>query len=114
MITTMALHSGFTTKVLKQLQAGKPLDTTMLQELLFSHEKIARRQRKLYDIYTSVDLEIQHRQFTDDVKINNKLENDFYSSIVNQCIGYLFGTGLVYDVDPDKYDKDTYKEYQND
>lgn len=114
MITTMALHSGFTTKVLKQLQAGKPLDTTMLQELLFSHEKIARRQRKLYDIYTSVDLEIQHRQFTDDVKINNKLENDFYSSIVNQCIGYLFGTGLVYDVDSDKYDKDTYKEYQND
>ena len=114
MITTIALHNGFTTKALKQLQAGKPLDTEMLQELLFSHERIARRQKQLYDIYTSVDLEIQHRQFTDDVKINNKLENDFYSSIVNQCIGYLFGTGIVYDIDSDKYEANKYKEYQND
>ena len=113
MITTMALNNSFTSKALKQLQAGKQLDAEMLQELLFSHRAIAERQKHLYDMYTAVDLEIQHRKLTDDVKINNKLENDFYSLIINQCVGYLFGTGLVYSIDSDKYDEDKFKEYQD-
>ena len=113
MITTMALNNSFTSKALKQLQAGKQLDAEMLQELLFSHRAIAERQKHLYDMYTAVDLEIQHRKLTDDVKINNKLENDFYSLIINQCVGYLFGTGLVYSIDADKYDEDKFKEYQD-
>ena len=113
MITTMALNNSFTSKALKQLQAGKQLDAEMLQELLFSHRVIAERQKHLYDMYTAVDLEIQHRKLTDDVKINNKLENDFYSLIINQCVGYLFGTGLVYSIDADKYDEDKFKEYQD-
>ena len=91
MITTAALNNAFISKALKQFQAGKELDAMMLEELLFAHSKIAERQKALYDMYTSVDLDIQHRVLTDDVKINNKLENDFYSLIVNQCIGYLFG-----------------------
>ena len=70
----MALNNSFTSKALKQLQAGKQLDAEMLQELLFSHRAIAERQKRLYDMYTAVDLEIQHRRLTDDVKINNKLE----------------------------------------
>ena len=114
MITTAALNNAFISKALKQFQAGKELDVMMLEELLFSHSKIAERQKALYDMYTSVDLGIQHRVLTDDVKINNKLENDFYSLIVNQCIGYLFGNGIVYDIDSDKYDSEKFKEYQND
>jgi SPP1 family phage portal protein len=114
MITTAALNNAFISKALKQFQAGKELDAMMLEELLFAHSKIAERQKALYDMYTSVDLDIQHRVLTDDVKINNKLENDFYSLIVNQCIGYLFGNGVVYDIDSDKYDSEKFKEYQND
>ena len=113
MITTMALNNSFTAKAMKQFQAGKELDSELLQELLFSHKAIAERQKHLYDMYTAVDLEIQHRKLTDDVKINNKLENDFYSLIINQCVGYLFGNGLVYSIDSDKYDLDTFKEYQD-
>ena len=113
MITTMALNNSFTAKAMKQFQAGKELDSELLQELLFSHKAIAERQKRLYDMYTAVDLEIQHRKLTDDVKINNKLENDFYSLIINQCVGYLFGNGLVYSIDSDKYDSDTFKEYQD-
>ena len=114
MIITMSMYNDFTTKVMKQLQAGKTLDAEMLQDLMFSHEKVARRQKDLYDIYTSVNLDIHHRKFTDDVKINNKLENDFYSSIVNQCLGYVFGTGLVYDLDSEKYEKEKFSKYQDD
>ena len=113
MITTMALNNSFTAKAMKQFQAGKELDSELLQELLFSHKAIAERQKHLYDMYTAVDLEIQHRKLTDDVKINNKLENDFYSLIINQCVGYLFGNGIVYSIDSDKYDLDTFKEYQD-
>ena len=113
MITTMALNNSFTAKAMKQFQAGKELDSELLQELLFSHKAIAERQKHLYDMYTAVDLEIQHRKLTDDVKINNKLENDFYSLIINQCVGYLFGNGLVYSIDSGKYDLDTFKEYQD-
>ena len=113
MITTVTLNNAFITKALKQFQAGKELDAMMLEELLFAHSKIAERQKALYDMYTSVDLEIQHRVLTDDVKINNKLENDFYSLIVNQCLGYVFGNGIVYDIDSDKYELDKFKEYQN-
>ena len=109
----MALNNSFTAKAMKQFQAGKELDSELLQELLFSHKAIAERQKHLYDMYTAVDLEIQHRKLTDDVKINNKLENDFYSLIINQCVGYLFGNGLVYSIDSDKYDLDTFKEYQD-
>lgn len=114
MIKTMALNNDFTTKAMKQLDSGKQLDASMVEELLFAHEKIATRQKNLYDRYTARDLDIHHREFTDDVKINNKLENDFYSSIVNQCLGYLFGNGIVYDIDSDKYESEQFKEYQND
>lgn len=114
MIKTMALNNDFTTKAMKQLDSGKQLDANIIEELLFAHHKIASRQKNLYDMYTSRNLDIHHREFTDDAKINNKLENDFYSSIVNQCLGYLFGNGIVYDIDSDKYESEQFKEYQND
>ena len=84
-----------------------------------------------YDIYSENDVEISLMGISaaasnpkvkienlpydsvDEIYINNKLENDFYSLIINQCIGYLFGTGLVYSIDSDKYDEDKFKEYQD-
>lgn len=92
------------------LNGGKEINSSMIQELINAHGEIAGVYLNKYEKYKQEKLAIQERVFEDDTKINNKLANDFRSSIIDQVVGYMFGTPITYGVNEMNYGENEYSD----
>lgn len=92
------------------LEGGKVIDTRMITDLIFAHSDLAEEYQLKYDRYMQENIEIQDRFFTDPTKINNKIINDYRSTIVDQVVGYMFGTPITYGVNEMNYGNKEYEE----
>lgn len=97
-------------KILAMLDGGMNINSTMIQELLDAHSHIAEAYREKYEKYKQEKLEIQSRVFQDPNKLNNKIANDYRSTIIDQVVGYMFGTPIVYGVNEMNYSEQQYRE----
>lgn len=85
---------------------GGLLNKPIVQELMEQHQSFRAQYAKDFERYKTTDLPIKNRTFEDETKINNKVNNDFAGEIVDQTVGYLFGTPINYNLDKTKYAED--------
>lgn len=73
----------------------------IIKDLIEEHTATRVRMMKLYERYKALDsgVPIFTREVPDYEKINNQLNNDFFSEIVDTKIGYFMGKPVVYSVD---------------
>ncbi len=73
-------------------------DSDLIKFLIEGHGGEAERMSKLHERYrASVDgVPIMRRRFEDESKINNKINNDFFSDIVDTKVGYFAGRPISY------------------
>lgn len=98
---------------IKIKKSNNELNGLIVEELLAAHSPLKTQYIKDYDRYKTEKLPIKNRIFEDTTKINNKLNNDFVGEIIDQVVGYLFGTPINYSLDKTKYSDDT-KRYEED
>lgn len=96
-------------KILAMLDGGMTINAEMIKELLDSHSDIAQTYKNKYNKYKQEKLEIQSRVFDDPNKINNKIANDYRSTIVDQVVGYMFGTPIGYGINEMNYNEQEYQ-----
>lgn len=74
------------------------ISVELLQKIINRHLPNARYNKKLYDRYTTADVPIFRRKprFDEQKPINNKINNDFFSEIVDFKTGYFAGTPISY------------------
>lgn len=99
-------------KIKKQLDNGTPINTDMIEELIADHAHIKFRTFNLYERYKASKsaVPIFNREFNGDAnKINSKLNNDFFSEIIDVKQGYMIGKPIVYQLDRNKYGEDDVK-----
>ena len=70
----------------------------------------AYRRREMLDLYGRYivhkeDVPIFTRVVPDYNKINNTINNDFFSEIIDTKVGYMLGNPIVYSLNPDQADK---------
>lgn len=77
----------------------------IIKDLIADHAPKASKMRALYKRYKAeIDgVPIFTRTFEDDNKINNKLNNDFFSDIVDTKVGYFAGEPISYGLDKTNY-----------
>ena len=100
-------------KVFAMLEGGRQIDSKMIQELLNAHSDMSQIYKEKYEKYKQEKLDIQSRVFADPHKLNNKIANDFRSTIVDQIVGYMFGTPITYGINEINYTEQKYKEIMN-
>ena len=89
------------------------ITSEILRDLIHDNASNRDKQIKDYKNYQGDDLPISSREFTDPLKLNNKINNDFRGEIVDQGIGYLFGSPITYTLDKGPYQEDDVS-YQRD
>ena len=77
----------------------------IIKDLIADHAPKASKMRALYKRYKAeIDgVPIFTRSFEDENKINNKLNNDFFSDIVDTKVGYFAGEPITYGLDKTNY-----------
>ena len=77
----------------------------IIKDLISDHASKAAKMRSLYKRYKAeIDgVPIFTRTFDDENKINNKLNNDFFSDIVDTKVGYFAGEPITYGLDKTNY-----------
>lgn len=84
--------------VLNELRAGQPMDASKVSRLITNHKTERDRLINLHERYkcSQTGVPIFSRTFEDKNKINSKLNNDFFSDIVDTKIGYFLGIPITY------------------
>ena len=79
--------------------------SAIIKDLISDHAPKASKMRSLYKRYKAeVDgVPIFTRTFEDENKINNRLNNDFFSDIVDTKVGYFAGEPVAYGLDKTNY-----------
>lgn len=93
-------------RIKKQLDNGTPINSEMINELISDHVSVHNKTLNLYERYkaSSSAVPIFSREFSNDAtKINSKLNNDFFSEIIDVKVGYMIGKPIVYSLDKNKY-----------
>ena len=77
----------------------------ILKDLISDHAPRAAKMRALYKRYKAEQdgVPIFTRPMPDANKINNKLNNDFFSDIVDTKVGYFAGEPIAYNLDKVSY-----------
>ena len=75
----------------------------IITDLIREHKPRATKMKAMYDRYKAEELPIQHREFKDPTKINNKINNDYRGEIINTESGYVHGVPIVYQVEGRHY-----------
>ena len=83
----------YTQKALDRILNGEQVNSDMLKELIDGHNEERKRMIKLHERYkaTRKGVPVLTREFEDFSKINNKLNNDFFSDIIDTKVGYFAG-----------------------
>ena len=98
-----------TSKQIIQLikEHGGQTTSQIIKDLIKEHKEIKDKTRGLYAEYLA-DVEIKHRSFDDQNKLNNKLPNDYRGDIIDGITGYMFGEAISYEIDKNKYSEPIY------
>lgn len=80
---------------LEQLDAGDR-SPKLIERLIKKHQPRAEEMKKLYERYKTTDVPIFDRKLDDPMKINNQVNNDFFSEIVDKKVGYFAGVPVSY------------------
>lgn len=94
----------------RKLDNGVPINSDMINKLISDHKETKVRTLKLYERYKGdkTAIPIFSREFENDTsKINSKLNNDFFSEIIDVKQGYLIGKPIVYSLDRNRYISDS-------
>lgn len=77
----------------------------IIKDLISDHAPRAAKMKALYKRYKADQdgVPIFQRSFEDPNKINNKLNNDFFSDIVDTKVGYFAGEPIAYNLDKTSY-----------
>lgn len=72
--------------------------SAIIKDLIESHSATHAHYKQLYERYKSstTGVPIFSRTFDDENKVNNKLNNDFFSEIVDTKVGYMAGNPISY------------------
>ena len=89
---------------LQQIQRQGGVDSDILKDLIEGHAPARERMMGLYERYRADvnGVPILTRQFDDPNKINNKLNNDFFSDIIDTKVGYFAGKPVSYIIDKEQ------------
>lgn len=103
-------------RVLQQLERGDPVTSSMIADLINDHKVPRERMVGLFNRYKTDATQIWYspsgtttifrRKFEDTTKVNNQINVDHFSNIVNTKTGYFVGEPIIYSVDEDAPNKD--------
>lgn len=87
------------------LQINGRITSDIIKDLIQEHKPKRDKMIKRYDRYKveTKGVPILTREFNDPKKVNNKLNNDFFSEIVDTKIGYFAGKPIAYNLDKNAY-----------
>lgn len=90
-------------RVLRQLRVNPVITSSQIKALINDHKPIASKTKSLYERYkaTTEGVPIFTRTMPNSQKINSKLNNDFFSEIVDTKVGYM--SKISYDLDKNEY-----------
>ena len=79
-------------------RAAGEVQSDIIKDLIEGHAPARRRMMTLYERYkaSSDGVPVLTRTFDDKTKINNKLNNDFFSDIIDTKVGYFAGKPISY------------------
>ena len=85
--------------------ANGQVTSQIIKDLIADHAPRAAKMKALYKRYRADydGVPIFQRSFEDPNKINNKLNNDFFSDIVDTKVGYFAGEPIAYNLDKVSY-----------
>lgn len=78
------------------------ITSAIIKDLIKNHKAKKERMIELYNVYAG-DVEIKNRNFDDERKINNQINNDYAGDIIDGIVGYMFGEEINYLVDKNSY-----------
>jgi len=91
--------------IVNLLKVNEVVTSQIIRDLLSENKARHEEIKNLYKRYKATDdgVPIFSREFEDDNKINNKINNDFFSEIVDTKIGYFAGKPIAYNLDRNMY-----------
>jgi len=97
--------------ILELIKLNGRVTSQIITDLIDDNSTRATVMENLYERYkTETDgVPIFDRYYDDTAKINNQLNNDFFSEIVDTKTGYMVGVPIVYETDPESPD---FEEFQ--
>lgn len=80
--------------------------------LVSQHQALRNKMIALYERYkaTNIGVPIFKRKFEDTSKINNRVNNDFFSEIIDTKIGYFMGNPISYVYDREEGNSESYQD----
>lgn len=78
----------------------------ILDKIIKEHAPIKQRMELRYEQYKASEQGVQifSRTFENKDKVNNKLNNDFFSEIIDTKVGYMFGLPIAYSLEEENTD----------
>src|SRR5690606_35928635 len=82
-------------------QIDEQVTDEILHDLIEEHAPVRKRMIDLYNRYKANEegVPIFSREVPDYEKVNNRINNDFFSEIIDTKVGYMFGNPISYNVD---------------
>ena len=89
-------------KVLRKLQNGNPITSSMIDELIVDFTNTQKKTQNLWNRYLG-DVPIKQRKVPRYAISNEKLSNDVAGLIINNKVGYFSGIPINYAIDKTTY-----------
>ncbi|MGE7880138.1 phage portal protein [Peribacillus muralis] len=80
---------------LEQLEQGVRTPE-LIQKIISKHKERAEKMKLLYERYKTTSVPIFDRTLDDPMEVNNQVNNDFFSEIIDTKVGYFAGSPVSY------------------